>query len=179
MFTTPRRVRERLLIVLVVFTTAGLASAQAPATPKAAQTPAGEKGSPGNQKQPAAQTKTNGNYRVVTEADGLSCRFSQDIATSYGIVLSGLQGDDYIDPGPPKSGVTMWSKANHFKCKDKTGMEREIELTNKVPNLSADVKNGKLVIATKEFGTLYREEKQHSLEMTESQIMKLKTSLGF
>jgi len=96
-----------------------------------------------------------------------------------GIVISGLEGDDYIDPGPPKSGVTMWSKANHFKCKDKTGTEREIELINTVPNLSADVKSGKLVIGTKEFGTVYREEDHHALEMTESQIMKLKTSLGF
>jgi len=159
-----------LAIVLVAFTTSGLALAQAPASQKAA---------PGNQKQPAAQTKANENYRVVTEADGLSCSFSQDIATSMGIVISGLEGEVYINPGPPKSGVTMWSKENHFKCKDKTGTDREIELINKVPNLSADMKNGKLVIRTKEFGTLYREEEHRTLEMTESQIKKLQTFLGF
>jgi hypothetical protein len=123
--------------------------------------------------------KGNENYRAVTEADGLSCRFSQDIATSMGIVMNGVADNVYINPGPPKSGVTMWSKANHFKRKDKAGTEREIELINKVPNLSADMKNEKVVIRTKEFGTVYRDEEHRTLEMTESQIKKLKTSLGF
>jgi hypothetical protein len=169
MVTASFLLRKRLLIVLVAITTSGFASAQAPS---------GHKAAPGNQKQPAAQTKANENYRVVTEADGLSCTFSQDIATSMGIVISGLAGEDYLDPGPPKSGVTMWSKENHFKCKDKTGTEREIELINKVPNLSADMKNGKLVLRTKEFGTVYREEEHRTLEMTESQIKKLQMFLG-
>jgi hypothetical protein len=170
MVTASFLLRKRLLIVLVAITTSAFASAQAPS---------GHKAAPANQKQPAAQTKANENYRVVTEADGLSCSFSQDIATSMGIVIGGMEGEVYINPGPPKSGVTMWSKANHFKCKDKTGTDREIELINKVPNLSADMKNGKLVLRTKEFGTVYREEEGRALEMTESQIKKLQTFLGF
>jgi hypothetical protein len=76
MVTASFLLRKRLLIVLVAITTSGFASAQAPS---------GHKAAPGNQKQPAAQTKANENYRVVTEADGLSCTFSQDIATSMGI----------------------------------------------------------------------------------------------
>jgi hypothetical protein len=172
MVTIPRRLSERLLIVLVAFTISGLALAQAPASQKAV---------PGNHKQPAAQTKANENYRVVTEADGLSCSFSQDIATSMGIVIGGLEGESYINPGPPKSGVTMWSKENHFQCKDKTGTQREIELINKVPNLSVDFdhKNGRVVIKTRDFGTVYRDEDNRALEMTESQIKKLQTFLGF
>lgn len=101
----------------------------------------------------------------MTDADGLSCKFSQDLNTSFGIGMSGVTDSAYINPTPPKSATggglsgTMWSKANHFKCKDKAGTEREIELINKVPDLSVDIsKTGKLVIMTKDFGTVYRHE---------------------
>jgi len=180
MVTLLRFLRDRLLIVLVAATISGLALAQAPAGPKAA---------PANQKQPAAQTKGEA-YRVVTDADGLSCQFSQDLNTSFGIVMSGVGDSAYINPTPPKStsgggglSGTMWSKANHLTCKDKTGAEKEIELINKVPNLSVDLdtknKNERVVLKTKEFGLLYRDEDSRALEMTESQIKKLKTFLGF
>jgi hypothetical protein len=123
-------------------------------------------------------------HRVVTDADGLSCRFSQDMATSMGLVLGDVH-DQYTDPRPPanQSGGlfngTMWSIANHFKCKDKAGKEAEIELKNKVPNLSADIENGKVALRTKDFGTVYWDEDHHTLEMADGRIKKLKTSLGF
>jgi hypothetical protein len=111
------------------------------------------------------------------------------VSTSLGIQLSGLANSTYIDPTPPKStgggspfSGTMWSSANHFSCTDKTGKEREIALINKVPNLSADIKDGKVVIRTRDFGTVYRPNEEGKLkifEMTDSQIKKLKTFLGF
>lgn len=124
-------------------------------------------------------------YRVVVETDELSCRFSQDMGTSMGLVLGDVHDQKYIDPRPPanQSGGlfsgTMWSIANHFKCKDKAGTEREIELKNKVPNLSADIEKGKVVLRTKDFGTVYWDEEHRTLEMPDGGIKKLKTSLGF
>jgi hypothetical protein len=50
---------------------------------------------------------------------------------------------------------------------------------NRVPDLNVDMKSGKLVVKTREFGTVYLVEEDQRLEMTESQIRKLKTSLGF
>jgi hypothetical protein len=115
--------------------------------------------------QPATQPAEN--YRVVNKADGLSCSFSQDISTSGGYGLGG---------------GTMYATANHFKCVDKDGKEREIELISTNVNESAGIeKNGKLAIRTKDFGTVYRRDdvgKLDEYEMTDSQIKKLKTFLG-
>ncbi len=78
----------------------------------------------------------------------------------YAVGLHHVVHDHYTDPRPPpnQSGGllngTMWSIVNHFKCKDKAGNEAEIELKNKVPNLSADIENGKVALRTRDFGTV-------------------------
>jgi hypothetical protein len=107
-------------------------------------------------------------YRVVKKADGLSCSLSQDIAMSFG-------------PNPNFSG-TMSASANHFRCKDKAGKQREIELISLDPAKNAQVEGGKVAILTKDFGKVYRgneEGKFGTIEMTNTQIAKFKVFLGF
>jgi hypothetical protein len=133
------------------------------------------------QQKASQPTAAKERYRVVTEADGLKCTFSQDAATSMGMRLNGIVGSVYISPRSPKSDVSMWSVANHFNCTKKTGTEIEIALLNKVPNLSTDTKNGKVAIRTRDFGTIYKGDEDDTLstyEMTESQIKKLRSFLG-
>jgi hypothetical protein len=114
----------------------------------------------------ASLTSTNGERpRALTRGDGLSCAFSQDISTSLNGGLSG----------------TMSASANHFRCKNKTGNEVEIDLISSDPNVNAGVEDGKIAIRTKMFGTAYRGNQSGTFgtyELTESQIKKLKAFLG-
>jgi hypothetical protein len=113
-----------------------------------------------------SQQTTNGEkYRAVIKADGLSCSFTQDISMSMG---SGFSG-------------TMTASANHFRCVDKIGKEREIELINNDPSRNAGIENGKVAIRTKNFGVVYRGNSEGTFatyEMMDSQIKKLKVFLG-
>jgi hypothetical protein len=114
----------------------------------------------------AQQANDTEKYRVVTKADGLSCSFYQDVSASMGTGFSG----------------TMHATANHFQCKDKAGKKREIELISTDTNMNVGIENGKVAIRTKDFGTVYRGNKKGELktfEMTDSQMKKLKTFLGF
>jgi ankyrin repeat protein len=112
-------------------------------------------------------TSQNGEtLHALTNSDGLSCAFTQDISASVGYGLSG----------------TMSASTNHFKCKARTGKEVEIELVSTNPNVNAGIEHGKVAIRTKMFGTVYRGNSSSTFgtyEMTESQIKRLQTFLGF
>ena len=98
-------------------------------------------------------------YRVLTEDDGLSCAFSQDLSISMGGGFSGSIG----------------ATKDHFKCVDKAKKEVEIELK------SVGAANGKVAIRTTKFGTVYRGNEPGTFgtyEMTDRQIKELKTFLG-
>jgi hypothetical protein len=102
-------------------------------------------------------------YRTLTPGDGLSCSFSQDI---------------FLNPGFNSSG-TAYAPANHFECTDKAGKKREIEL---ISTKNAVPEGQKVAIKTKDFGTVYRGNEKgnyDTYELTDSQIKKLKTFLGF
>jgi hypothetical protein len=78
-------------------------------------------------------------------------------------------------------GGSMSASANHFKCSDKAGKEREIELISSDPSKNAGIENGKVAIRTKSFGVVYRGNSEGTfgvIEMTDSQIKKLKAFLG-
>jgi ankyrin repeat protein len=114
----------------------------------------------------ASLTSANGEtLHAVTNSDGLSCAFTQDLSASAGYGLSG----------------SMSASANHFKCKGRTGKEVEIELISSDPSVNAGLEDGKVAIRTKMFGTVYRGNRPATFdtyEMTESQIKKLKAFLG-
>jgi hypothetical protein len=110
---------------------------------------------------------TSGKYRIITKADCLSCSISQ--ALSLGNMSANFTG-------------TVKVAANHFKCIDKTGKEREIELISTDPAEEVIHEDGKIAINTKEFGTIYRNNEIDNTDtywMPDSQIKKLKTYLGF
>jgi hypothetical protein len=113
----------------------------------------------------AQQTTNAEKYRAVAKVDGLSCAFTQDISANIG---SGFGG-------------TMSASTNHFKCIDKAGKEREIELINNDPSKNAGLENGKVAIRTRTFGVVYRGNSQGTFgtyEMTDTQIKNLKAFLG-
>jgi len=106
-----------------------------------------------------------GKYRTLTKADGLSCAFSQDLTISLGSGFSGSAS----------------ASANHFRCVDETGENREIELVSKDPNENVGIENGKVAIKLKNFGTVYRGNESGKFdvyEMTDSQISALRKFLG-
>jgi uncharacterized protein len=105
-------------------------------------------------------------YRLITNNDGLSCAFSQDLSFSFASL----------------SGGTVSGSANHFACSDKMGKKREIELKSNDPSTNVKEGNRKLAILTKDFGTVLRGNEAGSFdhyEMTDNQIKKLRTFLGF
>jgi hypothetical protein len=77
---------------------------------------------------------------------------------------------------------TVKLAANHFKCIDKMGKEREIELISTDPEENVIHEDGKIAINTKKFGTMYRNNEIDNTDtywMPDSQINNLKTYLGF
>ncbi len=110
---------------------------------------------------------TSGKYRIITKADCLSCSISQ--ALSLGNMSANFTG-------------TVKLAANHFKCIDKMGKEREIELISTDPEENVIHEDGKIAINTKKFGTMYRNNEIDNTDtywMPDSQINNLKTYLGF
>jgi hypothetical protein len=109
----------------------------------------------------AQEATKAGEYRPLTQKDGFSCTFSQDLSVS--MTSPGLSGN-------------MAATRDHFDCTDKEGKKRSIELT------STGLVNGKVEIKTRDFGTILRGNEQGTFdryEMMESQIKKLKAFLGF
>jgi ankyrin repeat protein len=109
----------------------------------------------GHEETLAAPTPTSDGYRDLAPNDNLRCdAFADSITSSFG--------------GPPPSGTGV-----HYTCVDKEGRTQTIKLK------STEMVDGK--IETEDFGTfrLRSVGMSFSYMMTESQIKKLKTFLGF
>jgi hypothetical protein len=107
---------------------------------------------------------THEEYRVVTPEDRLSCAFEQteDISASTGYGLSGHMSVNKIH--------------NYLSCKDNGGVGTSIQLK------SVELRDGKAAIITENFGTILKGNRPGSFdkyEMTERQIKRLKSYLGF